>query len=1378
MPCSTKEEIINKVSAIFVKDLSIANKRDKLGLTHKDVLKQAKTAAVNHVERRNAEAIVKDLENEDINLFKETSYVEALPVANRTRKQGQKDVIESLAIERIETISPGVAKLVYYTEKLHKREVIHIDTLTHNTIGGKTSWSPHTLKAAQAKLKQQAELRKASIKRMENNESTLFSQAAKEEVKLSEAHVELKNKIWKDPNEARNFFKTLHSIDGGENTKYIQKMETLLSDITDSGSKILNEFKVYVDKTAKENAGMVKITKNGSELILNINENSDTLNGDMTAVEAYMHELVHLSVEFAKQYKKGPIFEAMNELITLHEQAKKEITVEQLVVDGNKKRAQDTWNSMFNNGTNGVSEFIAIGMTNERMIDLLNGIRPKGRKEHIRGDGIWNTMVHYLLKIYEAVRELVEDTHGLVGDERLRYLAGRLWEHNSNTVDKHKFTEQIAGVVNKTFDVANKVIKTTVLGTSSFVMAGVNKTEQVFGEGHVTNTLKFVTGAASLFNPWMDKRQIAARNVTMTKLSKMMDGKDDWLGLGGILAPESTIMTYLNRTLHDDDILTTEVEKHVLLNKQIDAKRYKTITTVGSRVLSSFGGKLSHREQNALTEVLIETDVQSLTESYDIKEIGMMLHSNKRIADAIKSETDSLRELIKDKKHLNYALSQTKGLANYMVTGTSGSTVEKTARDIFYLNSVDTLLVKDLKMTPRANHNEAIAIIDRLASLEALQRTDKNQKILVSTLLDKSLEGIETVLMVHKMYDVKTRQFELDNKLKMGSAKGEIKDTRQAGVEIEVAADTEVAHNNMKKLGYKKVGEANVPGYNVYTKMTANIASFDKQAVAKINVHKKLHNIEGVMKRSSEKSKDKKKDKAYVDAHILDLRDRSGLEVKRQMENVVEPEADGYTHMIAYVAESDEFTVTNYGVSISKELSRAKFNRDDKAPILLGRMTAEIDEKNMAKWLNEKVYKIIEKDSKNYLNRGEGYQHNDYIEIGPDAKTEGLTERSFSDSLLEGMPDDIRRKIMQKKKGNRYIAVRRDLARMYFGSRDPSILNMKIPMTRGQTIKDQLKKVGMDAVTQKVFDHVGVVMSEIGSMQKVDIVIKTPIVAYQNTQSNFNYSVALGQTPLSVAQGQMSMFKATKHYLDNEKELLDIELAMQVKMLSKNKEGNEKLKERRKLLKIRLKENPVAPLMDAGLFTAIAEDINNKDLHTDSRVTQFIDNNGFTSFVADNTPQIIKDGVNNLFITEDTSLFKTLVMFTTFSDFVARANRYNFLVGEKGYSSEEALKMILDEHVHYGLADTPLIQWLSKFFYLRFFKYFIGANKSLIHKVKEDPARMLLMAGMLDGPNPSDASILEKDFGYMLEGPFDTLIDGSQANIFPPSLLEAFGLIK
>ncbi len=1233
---------------------------------------------------------------------------------------------------------------------------------------------------------------------LNQDDATFFS---KDEIEVTDEHEQLKKDIWENPDEAIKLFDELVEIDGGA-TKHSAYLKDLLYEIMDDTTPILNEFKVYINKKADANKGMAQVVKGDSKIVLDITENSNTVSGDMTAAETYLHEMIHMSVEMGRQYSKGKIASITNELNVLHSQAKKKIKWQDLVVDGDKQQAKDLWKKLFNEKSS-LSEFIAFGMTNENMKELLSNIDAADPKVSIKTKTLFGQISNWVNELYQAIRDLVSSDRGFSSDERLEWLTSKLWENNSQTIDNNSLNGKISKYSEDLRLMMDDMIKTGAGFVAKHGGKGYNwlleanrtynKDTERYDYNNVGQALDIAKNLTSLFNPFMSDMKASARNKTFTKISELMDGEGNWLGLGGIFAPEGTIMSIANY-LRKDDKLTTIVEKFGLMVSKLDSNRTEATIAVGSVIKKALGKDVTPKEQVALSEILVELDMQSLEGAYTIDDMKDLLTDNDALDSAIEQERLNFDKVIFNKSLRNYAKSQSIGIGHYLATGITGKSIQRTARDVLYMTNLESLK-DDIALPDAAKREKAIIIIDRMATLEGIKQSKPSRKKMVSKIIKSSPEGAVTILGMHKLYVKEAKEFAKSRKKNIYPHKGEIKDTSEPGMQSKVNYGDDETIAVMKDLGYKIKEETAVKGLFLYTSSIKGMPAYEKQAVAKINEGKRLHNIIGVINGNKNRKQlelekeaweydteeeyaaaveqlrkdqilEDSKYKNKAESEIDTILDQAMDESIKQLEGIVTPIYDGYIPMY-----NSTMGITNYGVSVDKTKYANAMRQDNKVPVLMGKMLAEISEKKQAMVLNNMVYSTILEDSKNYT-RGSVNNVNDYIEIGPDAVAKGATEKSYSETLFTNMPQNIRDRILARGEGQKLIAVRRDLAPMYFGSRSPSILEIKIPGTKGKTVKNLLSPYKYGPAITNTVALMGEIWSEIVSMQKVDIVIKTPGVLIGNIVSNFSYSVALGQAPWTVAKRQTEMFWSTKRYLDKSKELKELEIKSTA---IKDFKGKSNTKQRIKELKRELVSEPVHDLMEAGLFTSIIEDVSDADLKAKSKLTHLIESNKTTKGLMKGTPKLIKDGVNTLYMNENSGMFKMLMMATQYSDFVARANRYHYLIEEKNYPKSTAIKMVLDEFVNYNRIDSPLIKWLNELGFAWFTKYFFGANKSLINKIKDRPSSIIAMSALLDVSNPSDASFFEKDYSYAVNGPLDTLWSGTGQHIMPPSALEVIG---
>lgn len=1177
--------------------------------------------------------------------------------------------------------------------------------------------------------------------------------------RVTEYHEEFKEEIWNDQEAALRLFDELAAVDGVQNTEHMSELRELLENMTEPTKQVMNKFKVYLNNEAEKNNGVAVPYGNDPRIIINYST-SNTTNGDMSAAEVYVHEMVHMSVEVAKDFEKGAVASEIAELNRLYELAANKVTVEDLVENGNTARAERMWNYMFSNEESGMSEFLAYAMTNEKLKAKLKTISAKKAKEDLATKTLWDKVVFGVVTLFNTIRDVVmAKSDQDMADDRLGKLVTELWAHNNQTIENATIGAKIRQGAEVVTDIADKTLiegaKQAAKLSGKLLNMSIDATRDVKVLGVPVGLVpKAIRTLVLTLNPWANEDQI----VMLAEAFRIFEKGLGKFG-GSLFAQEGSFARVVNYVKKDDEDIIV-VEKLGLLAQNIDQMRENTIEQAGRTILEGLGLP-DHKDQTALTKTLLELDTRVLNGDYTIEEIGEILGSDKKLGAEIDTLTGHLASLESDTSILNYYKSQTKGLGTYMATGRSGSSLNLNAKDIANMDYTvywrDPASAKNKEF--KKNEAEIIRIIDKLATLEGIKNTSADARYRTEQMIKQRPNGVRAVMEYHELQHLNERTYKEGLGINHKEVKGEIKDLQAPYVQSKMAPSDEKTKKAMRKKNFKYVGPSHVKGIGMYKRMTSGVDTFDKGAVAKINESKRMHNIVGITNEHEEDAKMGEKGFEAVDLIQIEA-DR---EVERQMKEGNEPILDGYIPLVDYADK-----VSNFGISVDSEMYADSMIQDKKAPVLLGKMIAETKEKTMARMQNTNVMNMIMKDMKdNYSRDSEIGKKNrrEYIEIGPDAKfhSKDTVEAEFSNRLLRDMPENMKNQIKAKPKGQQYIAVRRDLATDIFGRRAPSILNAKIRLVSDKTLGEAFNENGLESVNEGI-RLAGDIWQEVISVIKTDIVIKTPKVVIDNIMSNFNYSWALGQVPWETAKGQYDMFKATKSYVDKEKRKIRLQLEMS--------KGDRSKKTRDELRRIRneLKESPVHPLMEAGLFTAIIEDLQMRDLKTDTRFGAMFDK--YTQKV----PSIVRDATSTLYVTQDSQMFSALMQATVYADFTARANRYHFLL-KKGFAPNQAKKMILDEFTNYNRDLGGALSWLKKLGFSQFHQYFFGSNKNMAEKMKSHPSAMVMMNVMLDAPHPGDAMIGTRDLSVNMHTPIDIITDQMPRHVLPPSMFEYVGLL-
>ena len=1167
-------------------------------------------------------------------------------------------------------------------------------------------------------------------------------------------HEELKQKIWDDQGNALELFDHLAALDNNPDIEHNTELKELLTDITEPTKHILNKFKVYLNDEAEKNSGIAVPYGENPRIELNLMAPSNMKSG-MSATEMYVHEMLHMSVDVAMTFSKGRVADEISELGRLHELAAQKIEPKDLVENGDTARAERMWNYMFNNDETGLSEFVAYSMTNKTLKNRLKKIAARKEKSDLAGKTVWDKIVFGIVRVYEAIRDLVgkkdlEDS----ADDRVGKLVSEIWLHNNQTIDDSKIE---AGIMNKLSDIQDGVDdKLRAAGTkvASILDKGLDKTEELL-EGTVAGTaVKGIRTFGRIINPYASEKSQA---VTAAALREFELGFDGTI-LDNLAAQDGSLMSGINYMKANDDDEVAFVERLGLIAQNIDKYRETTIEQVGSALLKKLDG-VGHEGQTALTKALLETDAKSLYGEYSMEEIAKFLSSDEEIDIHINEAIEELKQYESSAKFRNYYIAQSKGLGLFMATGKSGSSLNMNSSEIANMDYTAHWRGGDHKRNDKFKKNEKdiVGIVDKIATLEAIKNTSASARDMTVQVMAEHEEGAKAVLEYHLLHNAKDAMYRDEHNVKTRVVKGQIKDLKAPYVEQIIHRSDEEGKKEMKKEGFRFVDESNVKGYGVYKKYTSGLASFDKQAVSKINEAKEMQNIAALMNRGTEHDEEFG-EKGF--AEINKITKEAEADITRQMATGDLPTMDGYISMVG-----KDYKVGNYAVSVDKELYADIMIQDKKAPVLLGKMIAEIQEKDMAGIQNARVMEYIYKDMHdNYTKRGETGKNNqrEYIEIGPDANNKGELAKESADRIWRDLPENIKKNILSRRSGYKFMAVRRDMAVMYFGRRAPSLLQARVKWAGNKTVERLLREQGL-AVAVESIKLATDIWQEIVGLVKTSIVLKTPIVVINNIASNFNYSWALKQAPWKVAEGQVKMFKATKEYIDMEKKAIGLKLRID------KGENSVENKTALKRLRMRMKENPVHPLVEAGLFTAVLEDLRLRDLQTDTRLGAKIDK--YTQKI----PSIIRDTASTLFVTQDSQIFSMMMMATTYGDFVARANRYYFLM-EQGHTSEQAIKLITDEFVNYNRDLGAAFTWLKNMGFSQFHQYFFGAMKNMAQKIKSHPSSMLAMNLLMGAPNPGDAMPFQRDLFVNIHDPVDILTNQVPEFVANPALLRAVGV--
>jgi hypothetical protein len=333
---------------------------------------------------------------------------------------------------------------------------------------------------------------------------------------------------------------------------------------------------------------------------------------------------------------------------------------------------------------------------------------------------------------------------------------------------------------------------------------------------------------------------------------------------------------------------------------------------------------------------------------------------------------------------------------------------------------------------------------------------------------------------------------------------------------------------------------------------------------------------------------------------------------------------------------------------------------------------------------------------------------------------------------------DIRKQLAEIQNQSPYIAVRENMIYHLFGNRELTLLKHSKNKAFNAIIKF-LKKMDM------LWKH-------IVKTAKVNIVIRDLPVLVWNVVSNFLLAIIQGRNPIDEFKMQMKGIREINKYRKDSAKLYELKIKMQAGTATKADEN-----EAKKLTNA-INQNSAKPLVDAGLYNSVTEDLTNKDLHAETYFDSTID-----KYIS-KMPQGVKDAIDVLYITKNTQAFNGLLLAMQYGDFIARYSSYHNYV-KHGMSKDAAIKKVLDNQINYNFNHGKILQWLNAHGLVLFTKFVEKIQRVLKNTTIEKPFNVLLTilgGGFILDKSPFGDSVFERDWSFIFHSPdeiFDILLE-------------------
>lgn len=1116
-----------------------------------------------------------------------------------------------------------------------------------------------------------------------------------------EQMVVLSAEMINDPDKMLEMFDVIREQDGIRlDDEYADSIRNVLRTFVDPIKKLIPDMAVYIETNAEKNYG--EMVKQGADKGVHVGVSNAlaTASNQMSATEKYVHEIMHAALVYAEHDNRQEVVDAMIQIEKIHEQMLGILTWEMLLPENSidavaEERIAKARLEYITSGKAPISEFMAMALTNKELMRELKKVKYYDKELKKSRDSIWEKLIGAIMDVYETLTRFAKRQDKNIDNFTLMFrLLQEVSKKNNKVANELAESNATLGQVSELWDTANDKVSTLIKDGLSAVGKKVKVKSYTDEELKDKNVLQKMGIVAKNMAHILGEGEIH-RHTLHSVLSEATHGK---------FKPEG-MAAYLMDVYRDSDDLQTKLEFIGLENVKMDRLRKEIITASGKLVLDGYEQPLTHDEQVALTKGLIDTDVDSLFDVYSIDEVERMFNDEgwrHRERDRLRQELSNYAEADRS----NYWASQAIGLGRYMVTGQGGKTQLLNATNIakYKVGTSLTLASKDMDVI--------VSLIDKLSTLEGIGYLPQEIKDSISALMEKDKNGVHNTIANAYMARHYGREEGVGEAI--GDVKGYFRETSAMHLDMTVAPTVNgKAVQGMVDKRYQLIGETEVEGFGYYVNSDNTKRQYTSKGIRLTSDRRSTIKLSETVGKGTEKTI-VQTEKEYRRLKADTIR-KASTEVKEQSKGIVAPELDGLIPILKLDygdvkvgkdgkvkrRSKPEVVVADYEIAIEKNKKEAAIESDRRVALLIGHMTAHGVDVQQTAELNETVLDTVYADmAENYREGRPSRNGAKYVLIGPD---EG---NKYSQEIWPILPPKVKQEIIGRAKISdrpENIAVRQDQVLQYFGNREPSILDLQIMNKK------------LDEWMPKIMTHVvamaEMIWKELTSVVKVDIVIRTPMVLVGNIASNIAYSIMAGSNPLKVLKQHMEGVKELQRYLKHEREKTTIELRLN--------SGNGLVNDERRLkqLDAYMRSNSVKPLMDAGLYQAIADDVEIEDLDQETYLRKQMNK------VLDKAPKGTDKLVDWLFITERTELYKAGVLAIQMSDFASRYHRYQVLKDKM--STEKAVKSVLDEFINYNLVDPVVLQWLNKVGLVMFTKFVKGVQLVLKRITMDKPLNVL-----------------------------------------------------
>ena len=1178
----------------------------------------------------------------------------------------------------------------------------------------------------------------------------------------------------------QTIFDTLQTIGSKrDSVEHTERLKEVLTNVT----KIHDSITLKVGESDAETFGAQRTFKSGEQDIHILGSKSTyNNNAQLSAQEVYVHELVHAVVDYGIDTNAA----IRNAIKKLFKQAEKSFTYEHFLPANRTNHtaeeiatAKETYNYIFNSKRTEeitirdpktghlktkivnpyLHEFVAYGLTNENFIKKLATI--KTREKSVVEGNLWKQLVNWFNNLIEWLADTIQGVNGLNADVALRHLVDKL-------VDTHERRKYQIFDIMGAFDTTNNVALNTL---NNYILEPFQEWGKqpppTFVPGRILHRIAALSNHDT-FIAWGKIVKQVSRNIGLTERSFLVK-----------LVREVQGMT------EDNARFTTMLR---ISKKSVDQARMHEADTVKKQILSYFDQeRLPNKEESeALYKVFMKLDIASFLDThekdkYSPEDILNLLTDKAVLQQAIDKVEDQLT-LSEYGSNRYYYIRQARGLGKLISIGKDFVQGQmKNAYSIAHMTSLD--------IEPKGDLVKAEKLIDELATLYGLQETNPDLKQLAANVYkrENARDGVQNGI-TNLLYMIKlNKEMALEQLfygLKPLTEKGYTREAYDPNIDIKISPltikrtnpetgeiETVDMEKELAKEGYvlnptplPKDPNDKISGVRyMFVNDSSNQGEWMKSIVSLTSRQYKGQKISSLLDGITSQE-----DYITAQEKLKELNKEILADVHKQVNKKVPAKE---TSLLPITNDKGE--IVDYRYVMNQHTKDTIMNQDTRFEYALGRMFGSIKDKVNSAEVNSQTLKLLKKD----YDENFGKKSNEFVILSANSQDKEIAE------IYKLMPEEMKREISSIWGIGEPVYVREEFINLIFGFR-------KLSVKDAQNIFGQITRAINDSITwilQNTFFpdttnvDIGKIWASVVDLVKELIVVKSMVILIPNFVSNMllNFVKGIGLVDQSKYMAE-ALIELTRYKQDlTQRDILKRELASDIKFTKA-----QRLKKEKELARLDndLSINPVADLIDEGIFQSIIEDVEfEEDIYS---VRSKIGNKA--SELADKYfPDYLKPIYKHLYLTKDTKPYQLLLKATQVSDFMARYALYQHRLNKmpKTIKTDEerqkyqiqVLSEVVQTFVNYDMPTSRQLQWINNMGLFMFTKFYFriqkiifglfididGKQKAKDNQSQAKPINVLsleLMQNMLfDMPDIADTFVIYGGLLNRFNTPFDIL---------------------